>query len=88
MKLPDKIIKHRKENGWSQEDFAEKLKIIEKNGTQVVVIPGNHDVDYPFCYGYGETQYYSAERMTDEEFEKIYADYGLKKEKICGIINI
>ncbi|MBQ6850678.1 MAG: metallophosphoesterase [Oscillospiraceae bacterium] len=60
-------------------DFAEKLKIIEKNGTQVVVIPGNHDVDYPFCYGYGETQYYPAERMTDEEFEKIYADYGLKQ---------
>lgn len=27
MKLPDKIIKHRKANGWSQEDFAEKLNI-------------------------------------------------------------
>ena len=25
MKLQDKIIKLRKENGWSQEDFAEKL---------------------------------------------------------------
>ena len=27
VKLPDKIIKHRKENGWSQEDFAEKLTV-------------------------------------------------------------
>ena len=27
MKLPDKIIKHRKVNGWSQEDFAEKLNV-------------------------------------------------------------
>ena len=27
MKLPDKIIKLRKENGWSQEDFAEKLNV-------------------------------------------------------------
>ena len=27
VKLPDKIIKHRKENGWSQEDFAEKLNV-------------------------------------------------------------
>ena len=27
MKLPDKIIKFRKENGWSQEDFAEKLNV-------------------------------------------------------------
>lgn len=27
MKLPDKIIKLRKEHGWSQEDFAEKLNV-------------------------------------------------------------
>ena len=27
MNLPDKIIKHRKANGWSQEDFAEKLNV-------------------------------------------------------------
>ena len=27
MKLPDKIIKLRKENGWSQEDLAEKLDV-------------------------------------------------------------
>lgn len=27
MKLPEKIIRHRKSNGWSQEDFAEKLNV-------------------------------------------------------------
>jgi len=27
MKLSDKIIKLRKENGWSQEDFAEKMNV-------------------------------------------------------------
>ena len=27
MKLPDKIITLRKSNGWSQEDFAEKLNV-------------------------------------------------------------
>ena len=27
MRLPDKIIKYRKANGWSQEDFAEKLNV-------------------------------------------------------------
>ena len=27
MKLQEKIIKLRKENGWSQEDFAEKLNV-------------------------------------------------------------
>ena len=27
MKLPDKIIKNRKSNGWSQEDLAEKMNV-------------------------------------------------------------
>ena len=27
MKLQDKIIKHRKSNGWSQEDLAEKMNV-------------------------------------------------------------
>ena len=27
MNISDKIIKHRKANGWSQEDFAEKLNV-------------------------------------------------------------
>ena len=27
MKLPDKIIMHRKSNGWSQEDLAEQLNV-------------------------------------------------------------
>ena len=27
MKLQDKLIELRKENGWSQEDFAEKLDV-------------------------------------------------------------
>ena len=30
MKLPDKIIKLRKESGWSQEDFAEKLNVLRQ----------------------------------------------------------
>ena len=60
-------------------DFAKKLQKIEEAGIQVLVIPGNHDVDYPFCFGYGQTQSYPAERMTDQDFETVYADYGLKQ---------
>lgn len=63
----------------SHEDFAAKLKKIEDAGTQVLVIPGNHDVDYPFCYGYKEGRSQKAERMTDEYFETVYADYGLNQ---------
>ncbi|MBR5806183.1 MAG: metallophosphoesterase [Oscillospiraceae bacterium] len=64
---------------YSHEDLAKKLRTIEKNGVQVLVIPGNHDVDYPFCFGYGQTHSYPAERMTDRDFERVYADFGLKQ---------
>ena len=64
---------------YSHEDLAKKLRKIEKNGVQVLVIPGNHDVDYPFCFGYGQTHSYPAERMTDRDFETVYADFGLKQ---------
>ena len=64
---------------YSHEDLAKKLRKIEKNGVQVLVIPGNHDVDYPFCFGYGQTHSYQAERMTDRDFETVYSDFGLKQ---------
>ena len=64
---------------YSHEDLAKKLRTIEKNGVQVLVIPGNHDVDYPFCFGYGQTHSYPAERMTDRDFETVYSDFGLKQ---------
>lgn len=64
---------------YSHEDLAKKLRTIEKNGVQVLVIPGNHDVDYPFCFGYGQTHSYPAERITDRDFETVYADFGLKQ---------
>ena len=47
MTLPDKIIKHRKSNGWSQEDFAEKLNVSRQaisrweNGT---ALPDAHNL--------------------------------------------
>ena len=63
----------------SHVDLAHKLETIEKNGVQVLALPGNHDIDYPFCYGYGQTQYYPAERMKDEDYENLYADFGLKQ---------
>lgn len=60
-------------------DIAEKFKRIEENGTQVLVIPGNHDVDYPFCFGYEGTQMYKADRLMKEDFEAIYRDFGLEQ---------
>ncbi len=63
----------------SHQDFALKMKQIEEAGVQVLVIPGNHDVDYPFCYKFEGPYYYMTDRMTDRDFETVYADYGLKQ---------
>jgi len=60
-------------------DFAMKMKEIENAGIQVLVIPGNHDIDYPFCYKYEGEHYSVTDRMTDKDFETVYADYGLKQ---------
>ncbi len=60
-------------------DFAKKLKRIEDGGTQVLVIPGNHDVDYPFSYRYEGDFYYKTDRMLKEDFENTYTDFGLKQ---------
>ena len=45
MKLPDKIIKHRKANGWSQEDFAEKLNVSRQAITKWESGDGSPDID-------------------------------------------
>ncbi len=60
-------------------DFAAKLKEIEKNGTDVLIIPGNHDIDYPFSYRYEGDNYYLTDRITKEDWEDIYGDFGLKE---------
>ncbi len=60
-------------------DLARKLKKIEDRGIQVLVIPGNHDIDYPLCFGYKEGTYYRTERFSREEYEQAYADFGLNE---------
>jgi len=63
----------------SHMDIVEKFRRMEENGTQVLVIPGNHDVDYPFCFGYKGTQMYSADRLLKEDYETVYADFGINQ---------
>ncbi len=60
-------------------DFAKKLEKIEHAGVQVLVIPGNHDVDYPFSYAYNNDQMTITDRISKEEFGQIYKDFGLKQ---------
>ena len=60
-------------------DLAEKLKKIEDRGIQVLVIPGNHDIDYPLCFKYEGGTYSRTERFSRDEYEQVYADFGLSE---------
>lgn len=56
--------------------MAAQLKEIEKNGTRVYVVPGNHDLENPFAKDYAIGGWKTAETVTQEEFEEIYKNYG------------
>lgn len=60
----------------SHEALAKQLKEIEKNGTRVFVVPGNHDLENAFAKDYAEGGWKTAKTVTADEFEKIYKDYG------------
>lgn len=55
---------------------AQKLARVERAGVQVVVIPGNHDLNNPAASGYQGENVIHADPTSPEEFAEIYADYG------------
>ena len=60
----------------SHEDFILKLERIEKAGVDVIAIPGNHDVEYPFSRGYEEKSSYKADYTTNADFLEYYKNFG------------
>ena len=60
----------------SHEDFILKLKKIEEAGVDVIAIPGNHDVEYPFSRGYEGNNSYKAEYTTEADFIEYYKNFG------------
>lgn len=60
-------------------DFKEKLLPLTKNGTQIFVAPGNHDINVPTAKKYMGDKTEPAENVTAEEFAAIYADFGYGK---------
>ncbi len=60
-------------------DFKEKLLPLTKNGTQVFVVPGNHDINVPTAKKYMGDKTEPAENVSAEEFAAIYADFGYGK---------
>ncbi|WMJ88227.1 metallophosphoesterase [Anaerocolumna sp. MB42-C2] len=57
-------------------DLSRNLKTIEKNGTSVFVIPGNHDINNPWARQFKGEKQYLADCIFDKDFSKIYADFG------------
>lgn len=60
----------------SHKDLAEKFKTIEKNGTQVYVVPGNHDIFNTWAREFKGDKQYVTDYISDNDFSNIYADFG------------
>ena len=60
-------------------DLEKKLSRIRQNGTQILVMPGNHDIDRSSAAGFFGDSYELVDTVSKEEFAKIYQDYGLQE---------
>lgn len=60
----------------SHEDFILKLRRIEDAGIDVIAIPGNHDVEYPFSRGYEGKSSYKTDYTSEDKFLELYKDFG------------
>ena len=69
----DLSLNGEKEN---HQDLVKKLKEIEKHGTEVLVIPGNHDINSYRAIRLEEEKSYYTQTVTAKEFEKLYHDFG------------
>ena len=64
----------------SHRELAEKLAEIERAaGTQVYVIPGNHDIQNPWARGFQGSEQYVTDTVSAEEFVAFYSDFGYEE---------
>ncbi|MBC1611075.1 metallophosphoesterase [Listeria welshimeri] len=62
----------------SHEELAKKLAQVEKAGTQVFVVPGNHDINNPWARKFKKDKQLPTDTITTTDFSKIYGDFGYK----------
>lgn len=98
MKLQDKIIEHRKANGWSQEDFADKLNVSRQaisrweNGTALPDVQNILQIsklfhvttDYLLNDDYGSDSDIPAVKTATEETEALF----MKKKQLHLVVAI
>ncbi|MDC7220363.1 MAG: metallophosphoesterase [Spirochaetales bacterium] len=57
-------------------DLARYFKLLEEEGTEVFVIPGNHDIDHPYARSFLGDRAYPTESLSAGEFLTLYEDFG------------
>ncbi|MDO5522689.1 MAG: metallophosphoesterase [Bacteroidia bacterium] len=57
-------------------DLIEKLKRVQRNGTKIMVAPGNHDVNIPNARAYTGEKPTPVTSISEEEFAEWYAPFG------------
>ncbi|MBC1972776.1 metallophosphoesterase [Listeria welshimeri] len=62
----------------SHEELAKKLAQVKKAGTQVFVVPGNHDINNPWARKFEKDKQLPTDTITPTDFSKIYGDFGYK----------
>lgn len=60
----------------SLEVLAEKLDRLREAGIPVLVIPGNHDIEYPYACRYVGEHTEAAERISETDFKEICGRFG------------
>ena len=60
-------------------DLSQKLARVEAAGVEVLVIPGNHDLNNSRAYRYQGEEYAPVDTVTAEEFREIYNDFGFSQ---------
>lgn len=60
----------------NHEELAKKLEKVQADGIQVLVIPGNHDINHPWSATYFDDKVTLADPTSSEEFYQIYHQFG------------
>ncbi len=55
--------------------LTEKLRILTEEGIKILVLPGNHDIEFP-AYVFQEGEYRETTTLSPEEYREMYAEFG------------
>lgn len=71
-------------NGEAQShiDLVKLLEQVEASGIPVGILPGNHDIDMPFSYGFKTGEAVPTDSVTYQEFQDLYGAFGYDEAEL------